>query len=289
MRWNINTGRGFKKLILKIWPHLWNMSNSEDNNSHDPLLLVFVLFESVFSGTNTHLIRRPPDLRRSLGPVQPARRPSDLLGADWRLALRSRRFAYDNRFVVMGTVAVSRFRPRGAAAVAALGCRIHRLAVRWRRVGGTVVRLRVVRGVAAVCSRDHRTAAGFIHAVFYKWDRKKTLQVRNNEAKILLQNHFLTQFLSLVRSCLWIISVHCQWEWNTVTLWGGGAQEITWSLQVRISFTALTDDLNGWSITCQVLFKVSALFKHQSSNSETYNCDYYYYDCHYWFTCRLFS
>ena len=47
MRWNINTGRGFKKPILKIWPHLWNMSNSEDNNSHDPLLLVIVLFESV--------------------------------------------------------------------------------------------------------------------------------------------------------------------------------------------------------------------------------------------------
>lgn len=124
------------------------------------------LFESVFSETNAHLVRRPPDLCVSLGPVQSARRLSDLLGADWRLALRSRWFTYDNRFVVMGTVAVSRFRPRGAAAVS-LGCRVYRLAVRGRRVSGTVVRLRVIRWSAAVCSRDHGTTAGVIHTVLH--------------------------------------------------------------------------------------------------------------------------
>lgn len=123
---------------------------------------------------NAHLFRRPPDLCVSLGPVQSARRPSDLLGADWRLALRSQWFAYHNRFVVMGTVAVSRFRPRGAAAVASLGGWIYRLAIRGRRVSGTVVRLRVIRWSAAVCSCDHGTTAGFIHTVLYNWDRKNS-------------------------------------------------------------------------------------------------------------------
>lgn len=37
---------------------------------------------------------------------------------------------------------------------------------------------------------------------FSTTETEKTLQVRNNEAKILVQKHFLTEFLSLVRSCL---------------------------------------------------------------------------------------
>lgn len=102
-----------------------------------------------------YIIRHPPDLRLSLGPVQSAGRLSALLGVDRRLALRSRRFAYNSRFVVVGTFLVSRLRPRGAAAVALPRCRVYRLPVRRRCVSRTVVRLRIIQWSAVVRIRHH--------------------------------------------------------------------------------------------------------------------------------------
>lgn len=89
--------------------------------------------------------------------------PLDLLGADCRLALCSRRFA-------SRTVLASQLGPRAAAAMARPSCWVSRLAV-WRSpVSRPAVRLRDVRGSEVIWNRRRCSAAGSIHAIFYNWD-----------------------------------------------------------------------------------------------------------------------
>lgn len=114
-----------------------------------------------------YIIRRPPDLRLSLRPFQPAGGPSALLGADRRLALGSWWFAYNGRLLVVGAVPMSRLRPRGVAALPLPWRRVYRLPVRRCWVSRTAVRLRVIWWLLIVQSCCHWSAAPISHATFH--------------------------------------------------------------------------------------------------------------------------